>query len=100
MAKQKTQSPRPQRIKVKYEDTAVRYANQVMLNGSAEELFLEFSSGPVPDPATGESIVPVHTRIAMTPGSARRLLAALQQTLKRVEASKVAMQASAKPASK
>ncbi len=97
MADTKNTPSKPQRIKIKYEELSVRYANQVVLNGSSEEVFLDFSSGPVPDPVTGESLIPIHTRIAMTPGGARRLLAALQQTLKRVDATKTAIQASATP---
>jgi hypothetical protein len=73
------------KLRLKYEEYSARYANQTILSGSADEVMLDFSSGPVPDAATGESIVPVHTRIAMTPAGARRLLAALQQTLKRIE---------------
>lgn len=73
------------KIKLKYEEYSARYANQTVLSGSADEIFLDFSSGPVPDASTGESLIPIHTRIAMTPGGARRLLAALQQTLKRID---------------
>lgn len=73
------------RIRIKYEDYTARYANQAILSGSPGEVFLDFSSGPVPDAATGESIMPVHTRIAMSQAGARRLLSALQQTLKRIE---------------
>lgn len=85
------QSPVPaKRIRIKYDEMSARYANQVVLNGTAEEILLDFSSGPVPDPVTGESLIPIHTRIAMSHGGARRLLAALQQSLKRIEASKTA----------
>ncbi len=79
-------SPDPKtRIRVEYEDKKALYANQVILNGSPEELFLDFSSGPIQDPETGETLVPVHTRIAMSPAAARRLMAALQQSLRRHE---------------
>lgn len=76
----------PRKLRLKYEEYTARYANQTILSGSTDEVLLDFSSGPVPDAATGESVVPVHTRIAMSPAGARRLLAALQQTLKRIEA--------------
>ena len=79
-------APQARKLRIKYEETAAKYANQTILSGSTDEVFLDFSSGPVPDAATGESIVPVHTRIAMSHSGARRLLAALQQTLKRIEA--------------
>jgi len=80
--------PNQQRkIKVKYEKYSAKYANQTVLSGSQDEVFLDFSSGPVPDSATGESLIPIHTRIAMSPAAARRLMAALQQTLKRIDTS-------------
>ena len=72
-----------QKIRVSYDTREALYANQVILNGSPEELFLDFSSGPIQDPDTGETIVPVHTRIAMSPPAARRLLSALQQSIQR-----------------
>lgn len=78
-----TDSTPKQRIRIKYEQLSAKYANQVILNGSPEELFLDFSSGPIQDPDTGETIVPVHTRIAMSPSAARRLLSALQQSIQR-----------------
>ncbi|MET0261886.1 MAG: DUF3467 domain-containing protein [Rariglobus sp.] len=79
----------PRKLRIKYEEYSARYANQTILSGSTDEVFLDFSSGPVPDAATGESLVPIHTRIAMSHAGARRLLTALQQTLKRIEASSV-----------
>jgi hypothetical protein len=75
----------PRKIRIKYEDYTARYANQAILSGSTGEVFMDFSSGPVPDADSGESIMPVHTRIAMSHAGARRLLSALQQTLKRLE---------------
>lgn len=99
MANNATSAPASKRIKIKYEDLSAKYANQVVLNGSAEEIYLDFSSGPVPDPNTGESLIPIHTRIAMSHGAARRLLAALQQTMKRVDSNKAASAAKASAAS-
>lgn len=88
MAQSTPSDPNQQRkVKVKYEEYSARYANQTVLSGSPDEVFLDFSSGPVPDAATGETVIPIHTRIALSPSAARRLLAALQQTLKRIETS-------------
>lgn len=84
-----SEGAQPRKLRIKYEEFSARYANQTILSGSVDEVFLDFSSGPVPDAATGESLVPIHTRIAMSHSGARRLLAALQQTLKRIEASGV-----------
>jgi len=84
-------------MKIKYLEYSAQYANQTVINGSADELFIDFSSGPVPDAETGQTIIPIHTRIAMSHASGRRLLAALQQSLNRVE---VSSQGAAKGAAK
>ena len=89
-------SPKSVKIRVKYDELSAKYASQVLLNHSAEEIFFDFSSGTITDPASGESLLPVHTRIAMTPAAARRLLQALEQTL---NASRPAQAPAARPAS-
>ena len=61
------------KLKVKYENMTAQYASQCILNSTKEEVLLDFSSGVVPDPTTGQPVVPVHTRIAMTMAGAMRL---------------------------
>ena len=81
-----TQNPPPQQqqipIQVKFEDMTARYANHVLLNTGQEELYLDFSSGIVTDRAAGVSIMPIHTRIAMTPAGVVRLWQLLGQAVK------------------
>ena len=60
-----------QQIKVRYNETSALYASQFIVNTSGEDLIINFSSGPITDPAGGESILPVHTRMAMTINGAR-----------------------------
>ena len=60
-------------LQVKYEDMTARYANHVLLNTGQEELYLDFTSGIVIDRAAGVSVMPIHTRIAMTPSGVVRL---------------------------
>lgn len=72
------------KFKVKYDDMSARYASQVILNANVDEVFLDFSSGAIADPATGEPLVPVHTRIAMSPAGAKRLADLLNQALSRL----------------
>lgn len=62
-----------QQVKVRYTETSALFASQFMINTTNEDLTLNFSSGPITDPASGETLLPIHTRIAMTPGAARRL---------------------------
>jgi len=74
---QKTQ----QQIKVRYNETSALFASQFIVNTSAEDVTINFSSGPLSDPATGDTILPVHTRMAMTREGARRLHAVLSNVL-------------------
>ncbi|MEM6822512.1 MAG: DUF3467 domain-containing protein [Verrucomicrobiota bacterium] len=100
MAEKKKDSPakpEPQKLKLKYEETSAQYANQFLVNTTAEELFLDLSSGAVTDPSTGESIIPIHTRIAMSYNGAQRLAQILAQAVQRHEN---AMSGKAPPASK
>ena len=76
-----------QKLKIKYEETSAQYANQFLVNTTNEELFLDLSSGAISDPNTGESMVPIHTRIAMSYSGARRLASILSQAVQRHEAS-------------
>ena len=69
------------KLKVRYEDMAARYASQVILNTTQEEFLLDFSSGVVPDPESGDPCVPVHTRIAMSMSGAKRLHSLLGKAL-------------------
>ena len=71
------------KLHVKYDTFSAHYANQAIIVGASEEIYLDFSSGIIIDPASGQSLLPIHTRIAMTYGGAHRLLQALQQTLSR-----------------
>lgn len=67
-------------LQIRYEDMSARYANHVLLNNGQEELYLDFSSGLVIDPAAG-AIMPIHTRIAMTPAAIVRLWQLLGQAV-------------------
>jgi hypothetical protein len=68
-------------LQIKYEDMTARYANHVLLNTGQEELYLDFSSGIVIDRAVGVSVMPIHTRIAMTPAGVVRLWQLLGQAV-------------------
>lgn len=72
-----------QKLEVRYDDLMARYANQVGLRMTPEEVYLEFSSGVIQDQARGTSFLPIHTRIAMTHAGVRRLSEILQQSLSR-----------------
>ena len=80
-----TQNPPQQQqqipLQIKYEDLTARYANHVLLNTGQEELYLDFTSGIVTDRAAGVSVMPIHTRIAMTPSGIVRLWQLLGQAV-------------------
>ncbi len=84
------------KIQVKYEDMTARYANQVVLTTGQEEIFLDFSSGLIPDQGTGSSTLPIHTRIAMTPAGARRLYQVLGQFFQKTQEANAAASAAKK----
>lgn len=82
----KQEQKKQQQIKVRYNETSALFASQFIVNTSAEDVTINFSSGPLSDPATGETILPVHTRMAMTREGARRLHGVLSNILGNQEA--------------
>ncbi len=68
-------------IKVRYNETTAQYASQFILNASEEDITINFSSGPLTDPGSGETMLPIHTRIALTREGAKRLHAVLGKVL-------------------
>ena len=67
-------------LQVKYDDLTARYSNHVLVSVGAEEVYLDFTSGIVAD-RPGVSLLPIHTRIAMTPSGVVRLTQLLTQTI-------------------
>ena len=74
------QATKQQSIQVKYGEHSALYASQAIVQGSPEEVFIDFSAGLVTD-SGGNNVMPIHTRIAMTPAGAERLRAALNKSL-------------------
>lgn len=82
MNNQQKSNDRKRQVKVRYAETSALYASQVLVNASGEDIILNFSSGYLSDPSSGQTLLPVHTRIAMTADGARRLHALLDQVLR------------------
>jgi hypothetical protein len=80
-----TPTPPPQQqnipVQIRYEDLSAKYANHALLNSGQEELYIEFSSGIVIDRGGGGAVMPIHTRIAMTPSGIVRLWQLLGQAV-------------------
>lgn len=70
--------PAQQKYHLKYDSLTAVYADHVILNGTNGGILLDFASCVVNDPNTGESTVPVHTRVAMTTNGAAQLYRLLQ----------------------
>jgi hypothetical protein len=73
----------PQGPKIRFDLSRMEslYANFVALAGSAEEIVLYLGANS-PLPGQTEPIVLVSHRVVMLPGNAKRLMVALQQTVK------------------
>ena len=82
---EKNADPGQVTVRVRYDTTAVTYASQFLVNATAEELVIAFSSGFVVDPATRDTLLPVQTRIAITPAGAARLVSALTGALQNLQ---------------
>lgn len=69
------------RLRLRYENTQVLYAAQFVINASEEEFIINFSAGSLPEAESNEPYLPIHTRIALSPGGARKLVQLLSQAL-------------------
>lgn len=78
----------PVKLQVKYEDMTARYANQIVLTTGQEEVFLDFSSGIIPDQGSGVSVLPIHTRIAMPHSALKRFHQMLSQLFAKAQEQK------------
>lgn len=68
-------------LTVRYDASDVRYAAQFVVQASAEELIVNFAAGQIEDAARGQMLLPIHTRIALTPAGVQRLITTLQSAL-------------------
>ena len=73
------------KVRLHYNTTDTLFASQFLVNTSREELILNLSSGYMADPGTDEQLLPIHTRIAMTPQGAARLANTLAGALKKMQ---------------
>ena len=71
-------------LQIRYDDLTARYSNHALVSVGNEEVYLDFTSGIVAD-RPGVSVMPIHTRIAMTPSGVVRLTQLLAQTVQRFQ---------------
>ena len=71
---------------VRYENMETHFTSQFVVNSTREEIIVNFSPGPISDPQTNQQMLPINTRIAMTPQGAARLAQTLSSVLKNMQA--------------
>lgn len=84
-SEQNKNTPAPAKVRVRYEQTNASYASQFVIHANQEEVIINFSAGYLRDPGSDETTLPIHNRIAMSPGGAARLIKTLTQALQNVE---------------
>jgi len=70
-----------QQLKLRYEQSSALYASQFVITANGDEVIVNFSSGSLPDSASGDSILPIHTRIALSTKGAQKLANLINQAL-------------------
>jgi len=76
------------KVRVRYDKTDATYASQFVINATREDLIVNFSSGYIADPQTNDRLLPIQTRIALSPGGAARLVNTLTQALRNMQESR------------
>jgi hypothetical protein len=71
---------------LRYDSMETQFASQFVVNASREEIIVSFSPGAIMDPQTNQQVLPINTRIAMTPHGAARLTQTLSNALKNMQA--------------
>ena len=69
-----------QKLDIRYGQQPALYTSQFMINAGVEEVTLDCMSG-VEAGVTGNTVVPVHTKLALSWGAAERLASLLNQAL-------------------
>ncbi len=67
--------------RIDYADPCAKYAGHFIVSTTPDEVMLDCASGLIRDSATGEPVIPIHTRIALSYGSAQRLIQLLKQAV-------------------
>jgi hypothetical protein len=82
--------PEPVNVRVRYDSMDTVFASQFIVNASREELILNLSPGYITEPGTNDRLLPIQSRIAMTPQGAARLVKTLSTVLQNTYGTKPA----------
>ncbi len=67
--------------RIDYADPSAKYASHFIISTTADEVMLDCASGLIRDSVSGKPVIPVHTRLALSYGSAQRLIQLLKQAV-------------------
>jgi len=73
------------KVRIRYDKTETTFASQFVVNATREELIVNFSPGYIADPQSNERMLPIQTRIAMSPAGAARLVNTLTSVLRNMQ---------------
>lgn len=80
-------------VRILYEKTEAIFVNQVIVNSGRDQVILDFSTGIISDHATGNHVLPIQQRLAMTPTNAASLVQTLSSVLRQIsETNQAALQ--------
>lgn len=80
-------------VRILYEKTDATFINQVIVNSARDQIILDLSTGIISDQSTGNHVLPIQQRIAMTPANAANLVQTLSKVLRQIsEANQAAME--------
>ena len=75
-------TPDQPNVRLRYDSMETTFASQFIVNASREEIILNLSPGYIAEPGSGDRLLPIQTRIAMTPQGAARLAKTLDTVLR------------------
>jgi len=87
----------PVNVRIRYDSMETLFASQFIVNASREELILNLSPGYIAEPGTNDRLLPIQSRIALTPQGAARLVATLNKVLRETYGAKSAEEAADTP---
>lgn len=77
-----TSNPDQANVRLRYDSMETTFASQFIVNASREEIILNLSPGYIAEPGSGDRLLPIQARIAMTPQGAARLVKTLDTALR------------------
>ena len=84
---------------IRYDSMETEFSSQFIINSTREEIIVNCSPGAITDPQTNQQMLPINTRIAMTPQGAARLVQALSNALQNMQTAAQARKANEKSGS-